>query len=86
MIKKLISLTSQATVTLSLLLTLSLSALANQTQQLDADDLDFLLLDYIVQKQRISLAVEAFQYQEHTLLPINGLLSALGAGVTVDPK
>ncbi|NRA70804.1 MAG: hypothetical protein HRU24_07255 [Gammaproteobacteria bacterium] len=86
MIKNLISLLLQTFVTLSLTLALSVGAVANQIEQLDADELDFLLLDYLVQKQRISLAVEAFQYQEHTLLPINGLLSALGAGVVIDPK
>lgn len=86
MLKKQISLLLQTVVTLCLTLVLSFSALASQFEQLDADDLDFLLLDYQLQKQRIALAVEAFQYQEHTLLPINSLLSALGAGVVIDPK
>ena len=86
MIKKVLSLLLQTTVALGLTLMLSVSAIASQFEQLDADELDFLLLDYLVQKQRISLAVEAFQYQEHTLLPINGLLSSLGAGVVIDPK
>jgi len=86
MIKMLISLMVQTAMALGLTLVLSVGVTASQFEQLDADQLDFLLLDYLLQQQRISLAVEAFQYQEHTLLPINGLLSALGAGVTIDPK
>lgn len=59
-------------------------ALAADFSQINLDDSEFLLLDVTLAQKRLLESIEAYQSNEQVLLPVNLIISALGAGVEVD--
>lgn len=58
--------------------------MAAELSQVSIDDSEFLLLDVTLQQKRLLESIEAYQFEEQVLLPVNLLISALGAGIEVN--